>query len=142
MQQQKSCATHASTMFIAVGAISGWMSMPAVAGTPSTCESLTSFSFPDTTINYALSQPGGPNDMATVDQVLAADLNATSTDLRPFAGRGGKLVMYHGFADPLIPSQSSINYFSALVETTVSGHSARSLERTQQFARLFMPPGM
>ena len=29
------------------------------------------------------------NNMATVDQVLAADLNATSTDLRPFAARGG-----------------------------------------------------
>src|SRR5882672_2439394 len=30
-----------------------------VAGTPSTCESLTSFAFPDTTINYALANPGG-----------------------------------------------------------------------------------
>jgi hypothetical protein len=37
-------------------------------------------------------------DMATVDQVLAADLNADSTDLRPFATNGGKLILYHGFA--------------------------------------------
>jgi feruloyl esterase len=40
-------------------------------------------------------------DMTTVDQVLAADLNADSTDLRPFAANGGKLILYHGFADPL-----------------------------------------
>lgn len=80
-------------------------------------------------------------DMATVDQVLAADLNATSTDLRPFAGKGGKLLMYHGFADPLLPSQSSINYYNALVETT-GGRHAQSLAQTQQFARLFMAPGM
>ena len=49
-----------------------------------------------------------------VDEVLAKDLNATSTDLRAFADRGGKLVMYAGWADPLIPSQSSINYYNAL----------------------------
>ena len=81
-------------------------------------------------------------DMATVDQVLAADLNANSTDLRPFAGKGGKLVLYHGFADPLLPSQYSINYYNALIDTMTGGHSARSLAQTQQFARLFMAPGM
>jgi feruloyl esterase len=81
-------------------------------------------------------------DMATVDQVLAADLNANSTDLRPFAAKGGKLVLYHGFADPLIPSQTSINYYNALVHTMTGGHSRQSLARTQQFARLFMAPGM
>jgi feruloyl esterase len=81
-------------------------------------------------------------DMATVDGVLAADLNANSTDLRPFADRGGKLILYHGFADPLIPSQSSINYYNALVDTMTGGKSAKSIERTQRFARLFMAPGM
>jgi feruloyl esterase len=80
--------------------------------------------------------------MATVDQVLAADLNANVTDLRSFANIGGKLIMYHGFADPLIPSQSSINYYDAVVESTIGGHSRQSLARTQQFARLFMAPGM
>src|SRR5258706_13064965 len=54
-------------------------------------------------------------DVDSVDQVLAADLNATSTDLRSFAGNGGKLILYAGWADPLIPSQSSINNFNALV---------------------------
>jgi Tannase and feruloyl esterase len=82
------------------------------------------------------------NDMATVDRVLAADLNADVTDLRPFANQGGKLIMYHGFADPLIPSQSSINYYNAVVENSVGGRSRQSLARTQAFARLFMAPGM
>jgi feruloyl esterase len=82
------------------------------------------------------------NDMATVDRVLAADLNADVTDLRPFVHQGGKLIMYHGFADPLIPSQSSINYYDAMVESTVGGRGRQSLARTQAFARLFMAPGM
>jgi len=82
------------------------------------------------------------HDMATVDQVLAADLNANSTDLRPFAVKGGKLILYHGFADPLIPSQTTINYYDALVQTMTGGSSMQSLAQTQQFARLFMAPGM
>jgi feruloyl esterase len=82
------------------------------------------------------------NDMAKVDQVLAADLNANSTDLRPFAAKGGKLILYHGFADPLIPSQTTINYYDALVQTMTGGRSGQSLAQTQQFARLFMAPGM
>ena len=81
-------------------------------------------------------------DMATVDQVLAADLNANSTDLRPFVIKGGKLVLYHGFADPLIPSQTTINYYDALMQTMTGGTSGQSLAQTQQFARLFMAPGM
>jgi feruloyl esterase len=62
--------------------------------------------------------------------------------LRPFAGKGGKLVLYHGFADPLIPSQTTINYYDALMQTMTGGNSAQSLAQTQQFARLFMAPGM
>jgi feruloyl esterase len=81
-------------------------------------------------------------DVASVDQVLAADLNATSTDLRPFAGNGGKLILYAGWADPLIPSQSAINYFNALVAAYGGTHFDTALKKTQGFARLFMAPGM
>jgi len=81
-------------------------------------------------------------NVATVDQVLAPDLNATSTDLRTFANRGGKLILYAGWADPLIPSPSTINYFNALAQTTFGAVSAGTIKQTQQFARLFMAPGM
>jgi feruloyl esterase len=81
-------------------------------------------------------------DVDSVDSVLAADLNATSTDLRSFAGNGGKLILYAGWADPLIPSQSSINYFNALVSSYGGTHYPTALPKTQKFARLFMAPGM
>jgi feruloyl esterase len=90
------------------------------------------------------------HDVDTVDDQLARVLNADSTDLSEFNRRGNKLIMYHGWADPLIPSQSSINYFNALVANG-SGNAAQpaalkpdndSLARTQQYARLFMVPGM
>jgi feruloyl esterase len=90
------------------------------------------------------------NAVDTVDDRLAAVLNANSTDLSEFREHGGKLLMYHGWADPLIPSQSSINYFNALVKNDSHGFQQASfaadgspaLRRTQSYARLFMAPGL
>jgi feruloyl esterase len=99
-------------------------------------------------------------DIKAIDDMLAAPLNADSTDLSAFRKHGGKLIIYHGWADPLIPSQTSINYFNALVEhdrhhfgdehrddgieevrfDREGGRSA--LRRTQSYARLYMIPGM
>lgn len=81
-------------------------------------------------------------NVATVDQVLGPDLNATSTDLRLFANRGGKLILYAGWADPLIPSPSTINYFNALAQTMFGSQSPGAVKQTQNFARVFMAPGM
>lgn len=85
----------------------------------------------------------------TVDDKLAAVINADSTDLSRFRDHGGKLILYHGWADPLIPSQSTINYFNALVrgdrdgpQPASFGEGDEALRRTQFYARLFMVPGM
>ena len=75
------------------------------------------------------------DDADKVDALLAEPLNADSTDLRGFEQLGNKLIMYHGWADPVIPSQSSIDYFNALA-------GQNNLGQTQEFARLFMAPGM
>src|SRR5262249_28101037 len=89
-------------------------------------------------------------DIKTVDDQLEDVLNATSTNLSEFRERGGKLLMYHGWADPLIPPQSSINYFNALVgnhgggfqQASFGGDGNTGLPRTQSYARLFMAPGV
>jgi len=107
-----------------------------------------SFGYPSSSVNYANFDFHHAVD--TVDDQLAAVLNATSTDLSDFRGHGGKLLMYHGWADPLIPSQSSINYFNALVGNEGQGFQQAgffnggnpALARTQTYARLFMVPGM
>jgi feruloyl esterase len=93
------------------------------------------------------------NDVDKVDDLLAEPLNAVSTDLSDFKQRGNKLIMYHGWADPVIPSQSSINYFNALVrhhglddddvqKASFEWDDHNNLRKTQEFARLFMVPGM
>ncbi len=106
-----------------------------------------SFGHPASAVNFANFDFHRAVD--TVDDQLADVLNADSTNLGEFREHGGKLLMYHGWADPLIPSQSSINYFNALVGGEHSGMQQASfkwgdpkLDKTQKDARLFMVPGM
>jgi feruloyl esterase len=113
-----------------------------------------SFGHPASATNYA--NFDFDRDLDKVDDQLAATLNANSTDLSEFNRRGNKLLMYHGWADPLIPPQSSINYFNALVKHGGGdGNDDNDVQRvdfrqgdggklalTQQYARLFMVPGM
>ena len=72
------------------------------------------------------------DSVARVGPLMASD----NPDLRRFRAHGGKLVMWHGFADQLIVPQGTIDYYDAVVRR--SGGYAR----TQQFARLFMAPGV
>jgi feruloyl esterase len=63
-------------------------------------------------------------------------LNATSTDLRGFKARGGRLVMYTGLADPVVPPQAVVNYYDRVVKAN-GGEAA-----TRSFFRFFPVPGM
>ena len=48
--------------------------------------------------------------MDTVDEELAATLNANTADLEEFKSHGGKLILAHGFADPLSPTLNTVAY--------------------------------
>ncbi len=65
----------------------------------------------------------------------SADLDATNPDLKPFAARGGKLIMYHGWNDPAISPWNSIAYYQSVQKTMGE-------EQTDSFLRLYMVPGM
>ena len=108
-----------------------------------------SFGYPGSAITYMNFDFN--SDVDKVDNVLAEPLNAVSTDLSDFTQLGNKLIMYHGWADPVIPSQSSINYFNGLVshdnndgvqQASFKPNGYSNLHKTQEYARLFMVPGM
>ena len=80
------------------------------------------------------------DDMTTLDSRLEGKLNAMNPDLTKFRKRGGKLLMYHGWADPLIAPQSSIDYYTNVVRLENQNRATRG--RTQDYFRLFMAPGM
>jgi feruloyl esterase len=60
--------------------------------------------------------------------------NAVNPNLQAYKARGGKLLMYHGWSDQLIPPENSINYYSSVL--------ARLGPKEDSFVRLFMAPGM
>ena len=61
---------------------------------------------------------------------------ANSPNLSAYKQRNGKLIMYHGWADPVVPPEDGIRYYES-VESAMGGH-----DRTADFLRLFMAPGM
>lgn len=85
--------------------------------------------------DWKLSSFDFDKDYTLAMEKTASDLNATSTDLKPFAARGGKLVMYHGWNDPAIPALSTVAYYDGLVSTM--GKSS-----VDSAVRVYMVPGM
>lgn len=72
-------------------------------------------------------------DKAALEKI-APMVDAVNPDLRPFARRGGKLILYHGLSDPDISALNTIHYYKQVEEITG--------EKTRDFARLFLAPGM
>jgi feruloyl esterase len=68
-----------------------------------------------------------------------ADLtNADKTDLSRYFRRGGKLILWHGWADPAIPGDMSIDLYGRILRDT-KGTMTPPLD---QSVRLFMAPGL
>ncbi len=80
-------------------------------------------------------------DVPAADQALGASMNASDPDLRPFfshgekLSHGGKLLMYHGWADPGIPPMFSVEYYKNVQAKVGQKKAADEI-------RLFMVPGM
>jgi Tannase and feruloyl esterase len=59
-----------------------------------------------------------------------------NANLSAFRDRGGKLILWHGWADPLIYPEGTIDYY-ARVQQQMGGP-----QKTSAFIRLFMAPGV
>ena len=65
-----------------------------------------------------------------------AVIGTDDSDLTRFRDHGGKVIIYHGLADELIPAAGSIDYYKR-VQQRMGGEKA-----TAKFARLFLVPGV
>jgi hypothetical protein len=75
-------------------------------------------------------------DMPVVDATLGPYVNDTMRgNLRAFAKRGGKLVIYHGMADALVAPGQSLAFYER------QAREMGGMSRLQKSARLFMVPG-
>jgi len=80
-------------------------------------------------------------DVTFTDKKLAYTMNAFDPDLSRLRGRGGKLLLYHGWNDPSISPQNTVNYYDSAVARWREQEKAGA-EATPDFIRLFMVPGM
>ena len=71
---------------------------------------------------------------STFTQSAVSYLEATSTNLDIFTGRGGKIIFFHGESDPVFSMYDTVNYYENL--------SSKYGTATGSFARLFLVPGM
>lgn len=86
-----------------------------------------------TTLNYGNYESFFKDTMRAVGPLMASE----NPDLSAFRDRGGKLVMWHGWSDQLIMPRGTIDYYEAVTNRLGGGYAA-----TQQWARLFMAPGV
>jgi len=74
-------------------------------------------------------------DLAYAEQKLPF-MAAVEKDLTPFKKHGGKLLMYTGWADPVVPPQDTAAYYEGVVK------AMGGLAPTRDFYRFFTAPGM
>jgi feruloyl esterase len=89
------------------------------------------FSDPD----WQLSQLDFDRDIDKARKVAGPLLDSDDPDIGAFAKRGGRLLMYQGWADAAIPPQNTINYYEAVRQKIGAAQTDRSV-------RFFMAPGM
>ena len=85
--------------------------------------------------NFSASSFDFDRDPARLGQDFAM-LNADNPDLSAFQAAGGKLILWHGMADPLVVPTQSTDYYRQVLKHM--GGAAR----VQRFFRLFLAPGL
>jgi feruloyl esterase len=74
--------------------------------------------------------------VALAEKVDNNTITANDPNLKPFFSHGGKLLMYHGWTDPLIAPENSINYYTSVLD------KMGGVSKAGDSIRLFMVPGM
>jgi len=73
------------------------------------------------------------NNLKKDTALVATFLNATDTNLQPFKGRGGKLILWHGWADPALTPFASVKYYEQVMSRDAT---------TPDYFRMFLMPGV
>ena len=85
-----------------------------------------------TTITPAAYQRFWDQSVEQYGSVIGTD----NPDLTDFRNRGGKAIVWHGWADQLISAEGTVDYYNR-VQRQMGGP-----EKTSEFLRLFMAPGV
>jgi feruloyl esterase len=122
----------------------GLVEAPGTPAVPAFVDIIRIFAFQDP--NYDWRTYDFDRDMDFVDSTIGPIVNSVDPYLTAFKSHGGKLLLYHGWADQFVGPQDNIDYYeriAASVQDKSKGNQGNSgFAKAQKFARLFMAPGM
>jgi Tannase and feruloyl esterase len=81
-------------------------------------------------------------DAALVDAKLFGTLNAINPDLGDFKAHGGKLIVYHGWSDPGVMPQQTLDYVASVIDFAGKATGGDGRAFTDEYLRLYMLPGV
>ena len=74
-----------------------------------------------------------------IDRTIEADnglTDARNPDIKPFLAHDGKLLLYHGWSDQLVPTETTISYYEDVAKTM------GGVSKIDNQVRMFLAPGM
>jgi len=87
------------------------------------------------TFNSLTFDPLNPGTYQAQVQQVSAESDATNPDLSAFIAKGGKAIITHGLADEIVSTDSSVDYYNALVQKF--GQTS-----VDSFVRFYLMPGV
>jgi hypothetical protein len=87
------------------------------------------------TFNSLTFDPLNPGVYQAQVQQVSAESDATNPDLSAFIAKGGKAIITHGLADEIVSTDSSVDYYNALVQKF--GQAS-----VDSFVRFYLMPGV
>ena len=132
--------SHGKSLFPGLerGSETGWATLSGARPMALAEETYKFLVFNDANWNYLTFS--AERDIAAGDKIAGTMMNSIDPNLKPLFSHGGKVLMYHGWADPGIAPENSVNYYNSVVAEL--GKDKLGNAATSNSIRLFMVPGM
>jgi feruloyl esterase len=132
--------SHGKSLFPGLerGSETGWATLSGTRPMALADETYKFLVFEDAHWNYL--DFSAERDIAAAVKQAGPLMDSIDPNLKPLFSRGGKVLMYHGWADPGIAPQNSVRYYNSVIAELSKDKLGKAA--VSNSIRLFMVPGM